>query len=88
MMGSFRLGLRFDQSRTLAKENSMYTLNVKQMSCNSCVAKINRALNDFDPQAQISIDKNAAQIKINSHEPVVAICELLIEMGYPASLAP
>ena len=62
----------------------MYTLQVDNIGCGSCVAKINQALKELDSQASVDIDRTSGRASIRTDEALQTVCELLTEMGYPA----
>lgn len=62
----------------------MYTLQVSNIGCGSCVAKINHALKDLDASASVDIDRAGGQISISTEESLETVCEFLSDMGYPA----
>lgn len=62
----------------------MYTLQVDNIGCGSCVAKINQALKDLDSQAAVDIDRSSGRASIRTEETLQSVCDLLTDMGYPA----
>ena len=62
----------------------MYTLQVDNIGCGSCVAKINHALKDLDSQASVYIDRTSGRASIRTDEALQTVCDLLTDMGYPA----
>jgi copper ion binding protein len=51
-------------------ENNSMVLNVEGMSCNKCVAKVEKALGDVAGVEKVKVDLAAGKAKVKFSEPV------------------
>lgn len=63
----------------------MHVFNVSGMGCGSCVAKITRAIQQFDESATVRVDRPQGKVEVESAEPIEAVCQVITDLGYPAA---
>ncbi len=59
--------------------------NVVGMSCGHCERAVTQAVQRIDPEAQVTINRNAQEVKVNSEQPRQAIARAIAEEGYDVS---
>jgi Cu+-exporting ATPase len=65
------------------------TLQVSNMTCKSCVARVNRALSSLDGVAEIEVELRRGTVRIR-HAPeltAMQLAERVSEAGYPSRVA-
>lgn len=60
----------------------MLTLNITGMTCGHCVKAVTRAIQEVDPQAQVSIDLAQGSAQIESGATAQALSAAIVEAGY------
>jgi copper chaperone len=55
------------------------------MSCGHCERAVTQAVQRIDPEAQVTINRNAQEVKVNSEQPRQAIAQAIAEEGYEVS---
>jgi len=55
------------------------------MSCGHCERAVTQAVQRIDPEAQVSINRSAQEVKVNSEQPRQAIARAIAEEGYEVS---
>ncbi len=55
------------------------------MSCGHCERAVTQAVQRIDPEAQVSINRSAQEVKVNSEQPREAIARAIAEEGYEVS---
>lgn len=58
------------------------TFTVTGMTCGHCERAVKTAVQQLDPQAQISIDRSANRVDIDSAQPREALAKVIAEEGY------
>ena len=61
------------------------TFNVQGMTCGHCEKAVTRAVKQLDPQAEVTIDRAANRVDINSSQPREALAHAIAEEGYPVA---
>lgn len=62
----------------------MLEFEVKDMSCNHCVASITKAVTTIDPNATVQADLDARRVKVNGGLEASAVIAALDDIGFPA----
>lgn len=62
----------------------MIRLHVPDMSCNHCVATIEKALNSLDPAAEVKCDLSDRTVAVTAAVPVENVLKALSDAGYEA----
>ena len=58
------------------------TFNVQGMTCGHCEKAVIRALKQLDPQAEVSVDRAANQVEVQSEQPRAALAQAIADEGY------
>jgi copper chaperone len=58
------------------------TFTVTGMTCGHCEKAVTRAIKQLDPQAEVSIDRAANQVVVQSDQPREALAAAMVEEGY------
>ena len=58
------------------------TFTVTGMTCGHCEKAVTRAIQDADPQAQVSIDRSQNKVEVQSAQPREALAKVIAEEGY------
>lgn len=58
------------------------TFEVAGMSCNHCVRAVTGAIREVDPQAEVDIDLESAQVSVDSTAPRDTLAQAIREAGY------
>ena len=58
------------------------TFTVTGMTCGHCEKAVTRAIKQLDPQAEVSIDRAANQVVVQSDQPREALVAAMVEEGY------
>ncbi len=58
------------------------TFTVTGMTCGHCEKAVTRAIKQLDPQAEVSIDRAANQVVVQSGQPREALAAAIVEEGY------
>lgn len=61
------------------------TFTVTGMTCGHCEKAVTRAIQDADPQAQVSIDRSQNKVEVQSAQPREALAKAIAEEGYAVS---
>lgn len=59
-----------------------HTFNVTGMTCGHCERAVKSAVQQLDPQAQVSIDRNANRVNVDSEQLREALAKAIAEEGY------
>lgn len=60
----------------------MHEFNVDGMGCASCVGKIQRAIDQLDPDAQVNVDRAQGRVSIVSELAQAQLAEALTVAGF------
>jgi copper chaperone len=60
----------------------LQTFTVTGMTCGHCEKAVTQAILDIDPQAGVSIDRNAQHVAVESNATREALTEAIREEGY------
>jgi copper chaperone len=58
------------------------TFTVTGMTCGHCEKAVIRAVKQADPQAEVSIDRAANQVVVQSDQPREVLAAAIVEEGY------
>lgn len=58
------------------------TFTVTGMTCGHCEKAVTRAVKVADPQAEVTIDRAANQVEVQSEQPREALAAAIAEEGY------
>jgi copper chaperone len=58
------------------------TFQVQGMTCGHCEMAVKKAVQSVDPQAQVTIDRPAGKVEVQSSQPREAIAHAIAEEGY------
>lgn len=58
------------------------TFTVTGMTCSHCEKAVTRALQQLDPQAQVSIDRAANEVQVQSGQPRELLAQAIASEGY------
>jgi copper chaperone len=70
------------RSSTQRKTAMNQTFTVTGMTCGHCERAVKNALIQIDPQAQVSIDRAANRVDVDSVQPREALAKAIAEEGY------
>ena len=59
-----------------------HTFTVTGMTCGHCEKAVTRALQQLDPQAQVTIDRAHNSVQVASNQPREALAHAIAEEGY------
>ena len=59
-----------------------HQFTVEGMTCGHCEAAITRAIKQLDASAQVSIDRAAKSVRVQSEQPRQALAAAIREEGY------
>jgi copper chaperone len=60
--------------------NQIFT--VTGMTCGHCEKAVTRAVKHADPQAEVSIDRAANKVEVQSEQPRELLAKAIVEEGY------
>lgn len=58
------------------------TFTVTGMTCGHCEKAVTRAIQDADPQAQVTIDRTQNKVDVESTQPRETLAKAIAEEGY------
>ncbi len=58
------------------------TFTVTGMTCGHCEKAVTRAIQDADPQAQVTIDRSHNKVDVESTQPRDTLAKAIAEEGY------
>ncbi len=58
------------------------TFTVTGMTCGHCERAVKNAVQQLDPQAQVSIDRATKRVDVDSSQPREALAKAIAEEGY------
>ena len=58
------------------------TFTVTGMTCGHCEKAVTQAVKSVDPQAEVSIDRAANRVEVQSEQPREVISKAIAEEGY------
>lgn len=58
------------------------TFTVTGMTCGHCEKAVTRAVKQVDPQADVSIDRAANRVEVQSQQPRERLAQAIAEEGY------
>lgn len=58
------------------------TFTVTGMTCGHCEKAVTRAIQDADPQAQVTIDRSQNKVEVQSTQPRDTLAKAIAEEGY------
>jgi len=61
------------------------TFNVQGMTCGHCERAVTQAVQSVDPQAQVTIDRPAGKVEVQTTQSREAIARAIAEEGYEVS---
>ena len=59
-----------------------HTFTVTGMTCGHCEKAVTRAIQDADPQAQVTIDRSQNKVEVESTQSRDALAKAIAEEGY------
>ena len=62
--------------------NQTFTFTVTGMTCGHCERAVKNAVQQLDPQAQVSINRAANRVDIDSAQAREALAKVIAEEGY------
>jgi copper chaperone len=65
----------------------MQTFNVQGMTCAHCVRAVTHAIQSEDPAADVQVDLNKGEVKVQSLLGAKQVLGLIEEEGYTATVA-
>jgi len=65
------------------KGNTMYQLQVENMSCGHCVGAVTKAVQAIDAAAKVEVDLASKTVKIDSATPLAPLKSAIADAGYP-----
>jgi len=65
--------------------NTMYELQVEQMSCGGCVRSVTRSVQAIDSQAKVEVDLQSKKVRIESSAGLDAITAAIADAGFPVT---
>ncbi|WP_193227787.1 heavy metal translocating P-type ATPase [Aureimonas psammosilenae] len=68
------------------RNDSMLTLDVRDMTCGHCVSSVRKAVLSIDPQAAVEIDLPTGRVSATTEASPDAIREAVRQAGYPAEI--
>lgn len=69
-------------SSTQRKTTMNQTFTVTGMTCGHCERAVKNAVQQLDPQAQVSIDRAANRVDVDSTQAREALAKAIAEEGY------
>ena len=60
----------------------MQTFTVTGMTCGHCEKAVTRAVKQLDPQAEVTIDRAANKVEVQSEQPRTLLGKAIAEEGY------
>jgi copper chaperone len=61
---------------------SHHQFQVAGMSCGHCVAAIERALQELDPNARVQVELSQGQVEVDSDAPRETLAAAIADAGY------
>ena len=58
------------------------TFTVTGMTCGHCEKAVTRAIQDADPQAEVTIDRSQNKVDVESTQPRETLAKAIAEEGY------
>lgn len=65
----------------------MYELQVENMSCGHCIAKVSDAVRALDMTAGVEIDLANKKVKVDSSATLDEVKAAIVQAGYPVTAA-
>ena len=62
------------------------TFTVTGMTCGHCEKAVTRAIQDADPQAQVTIDRSQNKVDVESTQPRDTLAKAIAEEGYAVAV--
>jgi P-type Cu+ transporter len=77
------------QATAETRETTMTTIfNVKEMTCGNCVKHVTKAVQSFEPGAEVKVDLATGKVEVSpSPKNPEALAKAVTEAGYPANVA-
>ena len=77
------------QATVETRETTMTTIfNVKEMTCGNCVKHVTKAVQTFEPGAEVKVDLATGKVEVSpSPKNPEALAKAITEAGYPANVA-
>ena len=60
----------------------IHTFTVTGMTCGHCEKAVTRALKQLDPQAEVTIDRSANKVAVQSDQARALLSQAIAEEGY------
>lgn len=60
----------------------MQIFTVTGMTCGHCEKAVTRAVKQIDPQAEVTIDRAANKVQVQSEQPRTLLSQAIAEEGY------
>ncbi len=60
----------------------MQIFTVTGMTCGHCEKAVTRAVKQIDPQAEVTIDRAANRVQVQSEQPRTLLSQAIAEEGY------
>jgi copper chaperone len=70
------------QYQTFKGVSMNQTFTVTGMTCGHCEKSVVQALQQVDPQAQVTIDRTQNRVQVESSQPREALAKAIAEEGY------
>jgi P-type Cu+ transporter len=71
-----------------AKEETMMTLNVQDMTCNMCAKHVTKAVQAVEPGAEVKVDLATGKVDVSpTPKDPAALAKAITDAGYPAQVA-
>ena len=64
----------------------LQTFTVTGMTCGHCEKAVTQAVLDVDPQAQVTIDRSANRVEVQTHAARDALAQAIAEEGYAVAV--
>jgi copper chaperone len=82
-MVALHRGVSLGYRCNIFKENTMdQSFTVTGMTCGHCEMAVKRAITQLDPQAQVTIDRQANKVEVTSQQSRDALAKAITEEGY------
>ncbi len=62
----------------------MHHVQIDNLHCGGCVARVTRALQQLDEHASVDINRESGRARIETTTSLASVCEQLGNSGYPA----
>ena len=63
----------------------MYELQVENMTCGGCAARVTRAVQAVDDSAKVEIDLRSKTVRVQSEVELETVVSAIVQLGFPVS---